>query len=174
MSVKKLIFFYRRVLNGKSNKQFVCLSGVLSRDNQTFNGMNKEKIKKEIFKATPEGAVLKPHNFEGEYEKSDEYLVKNEEGEYKVIERSALVHGTLKDLDEKDNYEAGKNKSTEENEELCNFVCGNCDKLKKGQCREEYVECDTCDGKMAAVYYRKTTKKGDVVFRKPFSVKKKE
>lgn len=151
--------------------------------------MSKEEIKKEKFKAVPEGATTEQHDFEAEYKKSDQYLVKDKDGKYKIFEKSKRVPGTLKDLDEKKNQdkfkeessrgrkfkeESGGGRKIEDNEKLCDFVCENCDKLKTGQCKEEYTECDTCGEKITAVYYRKQTEKGDMVFRKPFSAKKKE
>lgn len=137
-----------------------------------------KEIKKEKFKAMPSHEVtIKPHEFEGEYEKSGEYLVKDEKdgGKYKIIERSALIHGTLRDLDDKNSHKNKKeDRKIEKGEKLCDFNCEKCGKLTTGECREESVVCDTCDGKVEAIYYRKKTDKGETLYLKPFSLKIKE
>lgn len=137
--------------------------------------MREEEIKEEEFKAVPDGATIEKHTFKAKYKKRDQRLVKGEDGTYIIVEKSERVPGTLKDLDTGKNYnnEENEEKKIKEDEKLCDFVCKDCDKLKMGQCKEESMECDTCYGKMTAVYYRKKTKEGDMVFRKPFSAKKK-
>ena|SRR3989338_11131193 len=120
--------------------------------------MSIEEIKKEKFKAVPEGATIEQHNFEGEYEKSDQYLVKDGE-KYKIIERSMLIHGTLKDLDQKkskdyDKFsEEDKKRKIEKDDKLCNFVCEKCEKLGK-ECKLQHFK-DEKGRDVEADYYQR-------------------
>ncbi|OWK26739.1 MAG: hypothetical protein US76_03385 [Parcubacteria group bacterium GW2011_GWA2_38_13b] len=135
--------------------------------------------KREVFKAVPPNeAIVKPHQFTGEYEQDDEHLIKDKDGTYKVIVSNKLVPGTLKDLDGADEaqYFDEFNKESGEREgygDICNFICNDCNKLKSGECREERVVCKDCGKESEMIYYRKKTEKGDTLFRKPFSLKEK-
>ncbi|MEK7627624.1 MAG: hypothetical protein AAB397_03510 [Patescibacteria group bacterium] len=144
--------------------------------------MSKEEIKKEIFKSMPDGATTKSREFEGEYEKSDQHLIKNKNGNYKIIEKSALVYGTLR-LDGKkisDEFDKNikKDGKIEKDDDLCDFICEKCKKLGK-ECTIQHFKNER-GGNVEADYYQRDIEiiengKKKIItknYLKPFSLKK--